>query len=103
MQEQQFLHILENEKWEVVMSTRERFILNGVEHRALKGVMNSYKFAEFKNFTINVSHIVSISCIAQGLPRLIKPNVPEISDEQRQKNIEKLAEIKSNILNKEEK
>lgn len=96
---------LENEKWEITLSTREKFILNGLENQELDRVTaaGAYKLLKFKDFTINVAHIVSIVCTDRGGKARAPAILPEISDGERERNIRKLSEIRSKLFNKEDK
>ena len=96
-QEQQTSHKLENERWEVSLSNKEKFIIDGGKYQALDKIIQSgqFKFVKFDGFTINTAHIISIVCVDKGLVYLPKlDKYRELSDEEREKNIEKIQEMK---------
>jgi hypothetical protein len=69
--------IQENSRWEVTLSTREKFMLTGNQYKALdmvtKGTIQP-QLVRFPKFSINIAHIVSIICDDEGFTRLEAPD-----------------------------
>lgn len=93
--------MLNDSRWEVTMSSREKFILTGNQYvelnKLIKGAIQP-RLVQFPDFAINIAHIVSIVCVDKGLPALPPHNkFVELSDEQREKNLSKLQSIREKM------
>lgn len=87
-----------SEKWEVVVG-KQKFVLNTEEKELLiKGIQTGVKVVQFKDLIINPAFIQTIVLVERRNPNQLESGQDTpISDEQRQKNLQRIAEIRGSI------
>ena len=84
--------------WEVVVG-RDRFLITGNQASVLKkATEQGIKMIWFEKVAISIPHITSISLISTAKEKHPIKEYSEISVEQRERNIERLKDIRSQIL-----
>jgi hypothetical protein len=84
------------------MSTREKFIVSGTEYEAISRSADAgVRLAKFRDFAINPAHIVSAVLLDVGALKISEPDKYKvISDEQREENLQKFADLKEKLWKK---
>lgn len=91
-----------NEKWEITMSNKDKFIVNGMEYKAICKLAQSgnVSLVNLKDFSINISHIMSMVCIDKGNIKLpITERYKQLTDEQRKESLKAMEKVKENLFN----
>lgn len=81
--------------------SNEVYTLNGLEVELLKRASQSegIRLVWFKNFAINISFIQSVYKTRDNVKQLKSP-MKELSEEEREKGLRKLEELRSKVINK---